>query len=69
MNLDKLNLIKDVHLFMRKLCLKTLYHKNESLDHGIEVVQSLSKGECRALKELSGSGMDLLLSPQPSTPL
>lgn len=50
--LDKCIAIKDLHFFARKLIFKTLYHKQEIRDEGLEVLQSPSKRECQALKEL-----------------
>lgn len=52
LRLDNFDTIKDVHLFVRKLNLKALYHKHKAPNTRMEVLQSLSKSECRALKEL-----------------
>lgn len=49
---------KDVHLFARKLILKTLFYKKDSKEGGIEFIQTLSKTKCRALKELLTSEED-----------
>lgn len=50
--LDKFKTITDIHLFVRKLSLKTIFHKQEKPKKGLEVPHSLSKSKCRALKEL-----------------
>lgn len=51
MELNRFDLIKDVHLFMGKLCLKTIHHKQETSDKGMETLLSHYKSECRSLKE------------------
>lgn len=69
MEVNKFDLINYVHLFVRKLCLKTLHHKQDARNMGMEVLNSLSKSECRALKGLLESEDDLLETPGPSTPM
>lgn len=54
---------------MRKLCLKMIFHKQELPEKGIEALLSLSKSECRALKELLESEEDLFNTQGPSTPM
>lgn len=65
MKLDKFPIIKDLHLFVRKLMLKTIYHRHENTENGWDVLQSLSKSKCRALMKLLTSEDDP--SPFPST--
>lgn len=64
--LDKFTLVKDLHLFTRKLFLKTFFLKRESKDEGIDFLQSLSESECKALRELLTSEEDP--SHLPATP-
>lgn len=56
--------IKDVNLFVRKLTLKTLHHKNTPTTDGTAALMRLSLSECRQLREF------FLLDSQeaPSTP-
>lgn len=43
MELNKFAAIKDIHLFIRKLCLKTLHYKQDMPDKGMEKLLSLSQ--------------------------
>lgn len=68
MNLKKFESIKDVHLFVKKLSLKTLFHKQVTPNTGMEVLHSLFKSECRASKELLEMEDDFSNTPGLSTP-
>lgn len=63
-NHDLFTTIKDVNLFIRKLTLKALHHKNVQASDGTGALMQLSLVECRELRDL------LLMESQevPSTP-
>lgn len=56
--LDKFNLIKDLYLFVRKLCLKVSHHRDASGGERTDPLTLLSKSQCRELRELLLSDLD-----------
>lgn len=58
--------IKDLNLFVHKLSLKTLHHKNDHSSSGTAALMHLSKVECRELRDLLLSeSQELDSSPSP----
>lgn len=51
-NINKFDVVKDLNLFVRKLCLKVLHHKKASQGDRSDPLVFLSKSEYRELKEL-----------------
>lgn len=67
-NMDVLEPIKDINLFVRKLTLKVLHHKEQNLYKGLDTLMSLKESECRELLELLTSDLEEFesLSSSPS---
>lgn len=66
MDLNRFDFIKDLNLFTSTLCLKVLHHKSKPANSGLKHFMSLSKSECRALKELLESEDDVFLDTPPT---
>lgn len=60
---DKFDLSKNLHLFVRKLCLKVLHHKETTPGRKSDPLAILSKCQCRELKDLLLSEWDPIDTP------
>lgn len=62
--------IKDLNLFVRKLSLKAIHHKQEPNQSGTNYLMQLSLTECRELRDLLLEDMDdsQMSSTPPSSP-